>query len=261
MMFAPPQGDALFKTLKGAEEAFLRQNWQKAVKLYSQAIEDPRFPQIPKEKQAASYLNRGFCRRKIGEQRAALQDYQLSANLNPRSFKPHLNAALILAQDWGDYGEALVEFDKAYELNPTNVEILSSRGLTKQLMGDPTGAEADLQAAIGLDPNHPDPLCNLGNVYLQRGDLEKAAVTYQKALNINPRDSEIRANLALAMSQMGSTQSAMDILRQDKKALKLWASKGLPVPPRIWATIGRFVIFVAILLGLLWGFTILLHGR
>jgi len=50
------------------------------------------------------------------------------------------------------YYEALAEFDKAIELNPTCTEALSSRGLTKMLLDDLEGAEADLRSALALDP-------------------------------------------------------------------------------------------------------------
>lgn len=229
---------SLYRIIAAAESALKRENSQKAVDLYTQAIEDPRSSQLEKFVLAACYLNRGMQLRKIGCQKDALRDYARAAELNPRSFKPHLNAALIYAQDFGRYREALSEFDKAIELNPTSTEALSSRGLTKTLLDDLEGAEADLQAAISLDPRHVDALSNLGNVYLKRGKPEQAAQIYKRALDINPRDVEIRFNLAIALEQMGAHRVAKSVLREDKRALRLWRQKGGYVTP------GRFDFFL-----------------
>jgi len=230
-MASKVQYHPLLKTMAAAEKALARGNTRKAVNLYTQVIEDPRSSQLEKEAVAACYLNRGFEMRKTGRREDALRDYARAAELNPRSFKPHLNAALIYAQDFGRYEEAVDEFDKAIELNPTCTEALSSRGLAKMLLDNLEGAEADLQAALALEPRHADTLYNLGNVYLKRGQPEQAAENYRRALEINPRDAEIRFNLALALKQMGADRAAESVLREDKRALRLWKQKGGPASP------------------------------
>jgi len=209
---------------------------------------------MEKDAIAASYLNRGFSRRRLGDLSGALEDARQAALYNPRSFKPHLNAGLIYAQDLQDYEKGLEEFDLALSLNPTSVEILSSRGLTKELIGDYTGAETDLQAALSINPNDANALCNLGNLQLKRGRVSEAANSYQKALTANPKDYEIRMNLVLALERMGAQRAAAEVLRGDRKAVKLWKSKGgYPIGQanRGWQLVLLILLVVGILV-LLW---------
>ncbi|MBI5222837.1 tetratricopeptide repeat protein [Candidatus Micrarchaeota archaeon] len=226
--------DSLFKKFMAAEKSLSKGDWRKAAKLCSTVIDNADLIGLAGEELAACYLNRGFALRKIGRQHESLQDYEKASQLNPRNFKPHLNAALIYAQDFNMYYQALEEFNKAIALNPTCVEAFSSRGLTKLLSGDIDGAEADLMTALSLDHNNPNALCNLGNLYLQRRDPKKAAEIYKQALGVNPSDYEIRVNLAIALTQMGSEGDAESVLREDSKAIQLWEAKSsAPVRKRI----------------------------
>ncbi len=206
--------------------AILSGNHELVVELCSKVLADPRSQDMEKSFLAATYLNRGLSRRRLGDLQGALGDAHQAATLNPRSYKPHLNAALVYAQDLRNYEKGLEEFDLALRLNPTSVEILSSRGTTKELMGDYEGAETDLKAALALEPNDPNALCNLGNLHLARGNLSQARDLYQKALTVNPKDFQIRVNLALALERMGARDSATDVLRVDRRAVALWESKG-----------------------------------
>ena len=236
------------------DRAIVSGNHPQVVELCSRLLDDSGSQKMEKEAIAASYLNRGFSRRRVGDLQGALEDARQAARLNPRSFKPHLNAALVYAQDMQNYAKGLEEFDLALRLNPTSVEILSSRGLTKQLMGDHEGAETDLKAALGITPNDPNALCNLGNLQLARGNVSEAAESYQKALTANPKDSQIRMNLALTLERMGAQRAAADVLRKDRRAIKLWESKGgYPVRPsgRGWRLALLVVVVVGILI-LLW---------
>lgn len=220
------------------------------VELCSKLLENPAHNQLEREALAACYLNRGFSRRRLGDYQGGIDDAAKAAELNPRSFKPHLNAALIYAQDIQHYGKALEEFDKALRLNPGCVDALSSRGLTKSLVGDKAGAEADFKAALAITPNNPDALCNLGNLHFECGEMSQAAECYQKALTANPKDSEIRMNLALALERMGARHAAADVLRVDRKAIDLWESKGgYPVRPA--GSGWRLALFVIVVIGVI----------
>lgn len=217
--------DRLFKKFIAAEGALAKGNWRKAVKLYSIVLDNADIIGLHGEELGVCHLNRGFALRKIGRQHESLEDYKKASQLNPRSFKPHLNAALIYAQDFGKYYEALEELNKAIDLNPKCIEALSSRGLTKMRSGDLDGAEDDLNSAISLNPNDPNALCNLGNLYLQRDNPKKASEIYKQALDVNPHDHEIRVNLAIALEKLGLEASAKELLRDDKKAVRLWERK------------------------------------
>jgi tetratricopeptide (TPR) repeat protein len=240
-------------TLSALDRAIQQQKWRKVVDLSNQVISDPKSSKLSKETMASVYLNRGFALRRIGSKREAIEDFLKASKLNPANFKPHLNAGLILAQDFVDYPEGLKEFDKAFALNPTNTEVLSSRGLIKMLMDDLEGAEKDLRTALSIDPNCVDALCNFGNLYSQKMDYEEAAEIYKKALDIAPNDHEIRYNLALALHKMGSHRAADSVLRQDKKALREWENRSSTsvergIPWHLFLFIGIAVVLALFIL-------------
>jgi tetratricopeptide (TPR) repeat protein len=241
----------LVRTLAALDKALAQRKWKDAVTLSNKILADPKASQLGNEVLSSCYLNRGFALRRLGSKIEALEDCRKASELNPANFKPHLNAALILAQDFEDYEEGLKEFNKALGLNPTSTEVLSSRGLAKMLLGDLSGAEADLRAALSIDPNHVDALCNLGNLYSKQGEFEQAAEVYKKALDIAPQDYEVRYNLALALRYMGSNHAAESVLRQDKKALQMWESRsGIQVQRGIpWHLVLFLIVaFIVVLL-------------
>ena len=53
-----------------------------------------------------------------------------------------------VCHDQGHYAAALVDFDHVLRLNPTHAEALLNRGLSKEQLGDRSGAISDFQAAI-----------------------------------------------------------------------------------------------------------------
>jgi Flp pilus assembly protein TadD len=220
--FAQP----LVRTIYAAEHAMSGRQFKRAVDLYTSVIDDPGAKQLQPELLTGCYISRAVALRREDRPMDALRDCEMAIMLNPRNFKPHLNAALIYAQDLDCYTEAIGEFDKAIALNPTNVDSLSSRGLTKMLNGDEAGAEKDLRMALSIDPKNSDALCNLGNLYFSCGQYREAAEQYQKALEVNPSDVEIRVNLVLVMEHLGMHRVAQTILRKDKRAVELWKRKG-----------------------------------
>ena len=88
----------LIDNIVRAERAMGR-NPRSAVDQYDAIIADARFGELDAPLRSACYLNRGFQQRILGRPREALADYERAAKLAPGTFKPHLNAGLVYAQD------------------------------------------------------------------------------------------------------------------------------------------------------------------
>ncbi len=56
----------------------------------------------------------------------------------------------------GDYNQALINFDKAIEIDPESVEAYNNRGLILGIMGDYSSALADFNKSIQIDPNNSE---------------------------------------------------------------------------------------------------------
>lgn len=189
--------------LNSAEMAHARGNYSKAVRLFSQMIDESTAGDQAVPELWTYYLHRGLSFRGIGRPKEALLDYERAAELSPRSHKPHLNAGIILGQDLARHSEALTKFETAVNLNPKDVESLVCLALTKNELGHPDEAETVFREALAMDPNNWLALYNLGNVCLNTNRLPEAIELFSRAKQANPHDPDISHNLAIARSRSG----------------------------------------------------------
>lgn len=79
---------------------------------------------------------------------------------------------------------AFVEFQKAYEMDPRNKDVLNGIGVIYLLHFDEDEKAAEFfQKAVSVDPQFSEAYNNLGVVYEKKGEYEKAVETYRKALS------------------------------------------------------------------------------
>ena len=79
---------------------------------------------------------------------------------------------------------AFVEFQKAYELNPKDREVLNAIGIIYLLYFDDTPKAIDFFGkAVIVDPNYSEAYNNLGFSYEKLGQFDKAIPFYKKAVS------------------------------------------------------------------------------
>ncbi|MFZ2198661.1 MAG: tetratricopeptide repeat protein [Thermodesulfovibrionales bacterium] len=79
---------------------------------------------------------------------------------------------------------AFVEFQKAYELNPNDKEVLQAIGYIYLVHFDDTAkAIAFFEKASKVDPNYSEAYNNLGVAYEKLGQFDKAISFYKKAVS------------------------------------------------------------------------------
>ncbi len=115
----------------------------------------------------------------------------------------------ITYQDAGRTGDAIVEHEKALELDPDSVlahaNLIILYGRTKQ----PQKAEEHFRAAVRINPNHADSYYNYGvMLFEQRRDVE-AEEAFRKAVEINPFHSQAFHNLGVMREQQGRLDEAL----------------------------------------------------
>ena len=86
-------------------------------------------------------------------------------------------------------------------------------------------AAEEYEKALELEPDNVDVMSNLGVTYYRLGELDKAVEIYTKAIAVAPEDADIRSNLAAAYVQKqdpGGTTDQLDMaLEQYQKAIEL----------------------------------------
>ena len=80
--------------------------------------------------------------------------------------------------------QAFVEFQRAYELNPNDREVLNAIGIIYLLYFDDTAKAINFfEKAVKADPNYSEAYNNLGFAYEKLGQFDKAIPFYKKAVS------------------------------------------------------------------------------
>ena len=139
-------------------------------------------------------------------------------NIKARNYEYFFNRA----QDkfeLADYEEAILDYNKALELSPTEICLVySMRGNAKRNLGDLDGAISDQNKALDFDPLYADGYFNRGIAKFNKKDFDGAIDDYSQVIEINPKDSDAFFNRANTKKELGDIKGACE---DWKKALDL----------------------------------------
>src|SRR5205085_11329504 len=110
--------------------------------------------------------------------------------------------------DW-DLQAAEVEFRRAFELAPGNVDVLVGRAGLAGILGRPDQAIELLQKAVALDPLSTATRRALGVQYAKYGRLDDAVTELHAALDLNPKAGVVHSVLGDIRLQQGRTAEAL----------------------------------------------------
>ena len=126
-----------------------------------------------------------------------------------------------------DYEEAILDYNKALELSPTEICLVySMRGNAKRNLGDFDGGISDQNKALDFDPLYADGYFYRSRAKFKMGDFAGAIDDYTKVIEINPKDSDAFFNRAHVKKEIGDMRGACEDWKQgaelgDKDAAKL----------------------------------------
>ncbi len=107
---------------------------------------------------------------------------------------------------------------KAYELNPYNLDIAFKMGVISVKSGNLRKAERYYKEVLAIEPNYVDAYNNLGIVYARQGRLHEAIGQYLEAIRLGPGNEEAYNNLGVTYGRLGSLKEAV---RCFSKALEI----------------------------------------
>jgi len=135
-------------------------------------------------------------------------------NLQARNYEYFFNRA----QDkfeLADYEEAILDYNKALELSPTEICLVySMRGNARRNLGDFDSAISDQNKALDFDPLYADGYFNRAIAKFKKGDFDGAIQDYSQVLKINPNDSDAFFNRANVKKEIGDIKDACEDWRK-----------------------------------------------
>lgn len=99
------------------------------------------------------------------------------------------------SRDFQDFETAITHFEKAFELNSENSEILNQMSKTYMRMGDLDSAVTSLEDMAELEPENKEIWMRIGEIHAENESTDDAQEAYEKALEID--DEYVDANEAL----------------------------------------------------------------
>ena len=108
----------------------------------------------------------------------------------------------------GKYKEALEYFDKALEIDPTNVNVLISKGTVFLNQNKYTNSLECFDKALEIDPYYVYALNNKGNVLYNLGKYQEAIEWYDKALKVDPTLIVAKTNKKMALEQLSKEKTS-----------------------------------------------------
>lgn len=120
---------------------------------------------------------------------AAINEYELSAKLNPNSAFTYNNLALLYRQ-FGRYNEAIETYNKALVVNPKHSYSYNNLGVIYDVLKQPNKAVSNYFLAIESSSNYSEPYYNMaGLVYKLTNSFYNvflSLIIIDKAINLSP---------------------------------------------------------------------------
>ena len=159
------------------------------------------------------YIRRGNQLADEGRCEEALTEYGKAIQADPTNAAAYNNRGNAYS-DMGKFQEALNDYEQAIRLNPNDAMAYYNRGNAYKNLGEYQRAVEDFDRAIQLNPNDPDAYNNRGIAYDDMGEYQRAIEDYDRAIQFNPNYAEAYNNRGNAYSDMGKFQEAIDNYNQ-----------------------------------------------
>ncbi len=136
-------------------------------------------------------------------------------NLYSRKFKKTFNSndysnSGLIKSFSDNYDEAIKDYDKAIEIDPSNSTALNNRGYTYNLMEDYENAVKDFEKAISLEDSFAYALNNRGFAKIKLGLKEDGLADLEKSMTLDGTNSYCYLNFGVYHYDNGKYEKALE---------------------------------------------------
>jgi tetratricopeptide (TPR) repeat protein len=166
------------------------------------------FWQYPSAGRAQAFYQRGLQKIEEGDEPGALLDFDRAIDLNPGDANAYYKRANVHF-DMGNYEMALADYSTAIELNPNYSDAYFNRGLAHTDMGNLQAAITDFSSVLQLNPNDPDAYYHRGLASHDVDDFQSSIQDYTQAILLDAENPYPYISRGLAHSALGDKQKAI----------------------------------------------------
>lgn len=150
----------------------------------------------------------GFISQNKNNYDEAILNFNKAIDINPYFDQAHNNLGNVLYTK-GKYEKAIESYKKTIEINPKYAEAYSNLGNALAKSGKFEEAISNQKYALKLKPDIPEFYDNLGSSLTELGKFEEAIVNHEKAIKLKPNFAEAYGNLANAQAGMEKYREAI----------------------------------------------------
>jgi TolB-like protein/tetratricopeptide (TPR) repeat protein len=132
----------------------------------------------------------------------------------------------LLATARNDSITAASHYERALELEPTNVEILIGAARKLRELDRLDESIRILDYVVARDPVNPNGFASQATLYLYSGRLDEAIASYRKALSLSPGIGQSHALIGYALLLKGEPEAGLAEIEKDPS---IWRLIGLPM--------------------------------
>ena len=159
---------------------------------------------------ASQHLRRGHTLYTEGNLDGAILQWQKAAHLAPTNAQAQYRLGLAL-QDRGDLTQAIAAFGESLRLNPNDARVHIHLARALEVKGDTRAALAAYNNALQLVPTSAHVHNRLGHVLVAEGDVAGAVQAWQQTIRLQPDYAYAYVSLGEAFEQLGQEAEALAV--------------------------------------------------
>ena len=172
-----------------------------------------------------AYDNRGLHQFREGKVEEALADYRRALEINPTYLNAHNNLGYALAQQ-GRYAEAVATYRAALRSNPGHLEVRNNLANALADLSQLPEAMEHYEFVLAKDPSHVNALNGSGVALAMQQRLPEAKQRLERALQVAPDNPSAHHNLGNVYSMLGLKEEAQRHYRRATELNEPRAGKG-----------------------------------
>jgi len=116
--------------------------------------------------------------------------------------------------DQGNYTDAITYYDRALQINSTDINVLYNKALALDNLDRLGEAITYYDKVLAISPRDTDSLNNKGLVLDKLGKHDEAITYYDKVLAINPTDTDALYNKGVSLDSLGKHDQAISYYKE-----------------------------------------------